>query len=349
MKHTLSLLATLLLASLTALHAAEPFPLLDAALLDPAAFAERIGSAPESLVQGDTETAKLGPKAVVWCKQVKPHWKGITYGAGREAGVRHLRIGFTQAVPVSSVLVGGGGSLSVLKADAPYPGDLADDSQWLPAQRLVNGAESNAEVAGGAYGLWVLPPGTSTRALRFSHTPAPGDRETAIHLAGVWLLPDRLGNVAPQALVQSRARDDVSMKLVDESHNRTWQTWENAENGAPLPVSAEHPEIVTLTWPKSVTLTGVCLLWTGFAACEIDAFTGADDANVREASEGSWVRVGSGRGLQTWYPSQLGPNWIPFDREVSTRALAYPHDRTCRGGTSTSGGQDQRRTPRVAR
>ena len=301
--------------------AAEPFPPLDATLLDPATFAERIGSAPESLVQGDAQTAKLGPKAVVWCKQAKPHWQGVKFGAGLDAGARHLRIGFTQSIPVGSVLVGGGGSLSVLKPGAKYPGDLADDSQWLPALRLVNGAESNAEVASGHYGLWVLPTGTSTRALRFSHTPAAGDRETAGQLAGVWLLPDRLGNVAPQALVQSRGRDDVSIRLVDESHNGTWGTWENAENGAPLPVSAEHPEIVTLTWPKPVTLSGVCLLWPGFDACEIDAFTGADDANVREAPAESWTRVGTGRKLETWYPSQLGPNWIALDREVSTRAL----------------------------
>jgi hypothetical protein len=305
----------------TASFAAEPFPPLDASLLDPATFAERIGSAPEPAALGDSEIAKLGPKAVVWCKQAKPHWKGIKFGAGPEAGLRHLRIGFTQRVPAGSVLVGGGGALSVLRAEAPYPGDLADDSQWLPARRLINGVESNAEVASGDYGLWVLPPGTATRALRFSHAPAAGDPEAAGHLAGVWLLPDRWGNVAPQALVQSRARDDVSMKLVDESHNRTWQTWENAADGAPLPMSAEHPEIITLTWPKSVTLSGLCLLWTGFAACEIDAFTGPDDANVREAPEGSWVRAGLGRNLETWYPSQLGPNWIAFDREVSTRAL----------------------------
>ena len=130
-----------------ATFAAEPFPPLDASLLDPATFAERIGSAPESAALGDNEIAKLGPKAVVWCRQAKPHWKGIKFGAGTEAGLRHLRIGFTQRVPAGSVLVGGGGALSVLKAEAPYPGDLADDSQWLPAQRLVNGVESNAEVA----------------------------------------------------------------------------------------------------------------------------------------------------------------------------------------------------------
>ena len=121
----LTFLTALLLTPLAALHAAEPFPTLDSSLLDPATFAERVGNAPESLVQGDAETAKLGPKAVVWCKQTKPHWKGVTYGAGRAVGARHLRIGFTQAVPVGSVLVGGGGALSVLKAGAAYSGDLS--------------------------------------------------------------------------------------------------------------------------------------------------------------------------------------------------------------------------------
>jgi hypothetical protein len=313
------LLHVLLLVSPAALHAAEPFPALDATLLDSDTFAERVGTAPEAPVK-DAAIEKFGPWSVVWTKQLRPHWKGITYGRSRETGVRHVRIGFTQAVPVGSVLVGGGGALSVLKADVPYPGDLADDSQWLPAHRLVNGEESTAEVASGAYGVWVLPPGTSTRALRFSHTPTPVDRETSGTLSGCWLLPERLGNMAPQALVQSRARDDVSMRLVDELHN-SWRTWENAEEGVPLRVSAEHPETVTLTWPKSVSLSGVCLLWTGIGACEIDAFTGDDEANVREASDASWVGVGSGRNLKTWYPSQLGPNWIPFEREIKTRAL----------------------------
>ncbi|TWU08492.1 NHL repeat-containing protein [Stieleria varia] len=299
----------------------KDFSGLDADLLDPATFAQCIAGQSESLIQDDRETAQLGPQAVVWCRQSKPHWRGVAFGAGRESGTRHLRIGFTQPIPVGSVLVGGGGSLSVLKPDAMYPGDLEDDSQWVAAQRLVGDLESNAEVTDGDYGWWVLPPKTSTRALRFSHTPSPGDREMTGKLAGVWLLPNRLGNVAPQALVQSRARDDASMKIVDESHNRTWQTWENAEQGVPLPVSSEHPEFITLTWPSPVRLSSLCLLWPGFSECEIDAFIGTDEANVREATDASWVPVGIGRDLQSWYPSQLGPNWIALDREINTRAL----------------------------
>ncbi|WP_404308636.1 NHL repeat-containing protein [Neorhodopirellula lusitana] len=299
----------------------DAFPAMKASLLDRLVFADQIGRSPEVRIHGDSQAARLGPKAVVWCKNSTPHWKGVTFGEGRAPGTRYLRIGFTEAVPVGSVLVGGGGSLSVLKTDATYPGDLADDSQWLAAKRLVNGVESEVEVGVGDYGLWVLPPGTSTAAMRFSHTPAAGDPKLAGQLAAVWPLPDRLGNVAPQAFVQTRARDDVSEKIVDESHNHTWQAWENAEDGAPLPISAEHPEVVTLTWPKPVKISGVCTLWTGFSECQIDAFTGADDDNVRDASEASWTHVGSGRDLQAWYPSQLGPNWITMDREVTTRAL----------------------------
>ena len=107
-------------------------------------------------------------------------------------------------------------------------------------------------------------------------------------LGGVWLMNERMGNIAPQALVQSRARDDVSAKLVDESNNRMWQAWDNGENGVALPISAEHPETVMLTWPKAVKMRNVCLLWTGFQSCEIDAFTGADDVSIREASAASW-------------------------------------------------------------
>ncbi len=286
---------------------------IEAALLDQSAFVQ--------WVAGKEAPMPDSPKSVVWTQKDIPDWRGAKFGSGREIGVRHLRIAFNRPVTVGSVLVSGGGSLSVLKATASYPGDLADDSQWLPAERLMDGAATQAEVLEGNYGLWVLPPGTVTRALRFSHRPAAGDREMTGVLGGVWLMSERMGNVAPQSLVQSRSRDDVSAKLVDESINRTWQTWENAEEGAPLPISAEHPEIVTLTWPKPVKLNSTCLLWTGFESCEIDAFTGADDSNVREAAESNWMNVGTGKGMETYYPLQLGPNWITFNQPVVTRAL----------------------------
>ena len=110
-------------------------------------------------------------------------------------------------------------------------------------------------------------------------------------LGGLWISEQRLANVAPQALVRSQARDDVSAKLVDESNNRQWQTWDNGEKGAALPISGEHPEFITLTWPKAVPLSGICLLWTGFSAVEVEAFSGSASEVVNEAADSKWERV----------------------------------------------------------
>ena len=176
MKPTLTLLTALLLAPLTALHAAVPIERSSLAPveLDADAFVQwRNG--PTTPISA--EQAKNGPASVVWTARTDPSLNGVRFGEGREPGVRHLRIGFAKPVAIGSVLVRGGGTLSVLKADAAYPGDVADDKQWIAASRLKDGVESQAEVGSGSYGLWLLPAGTTTRALRFTHSPAAGDRE----------------------------------------------------------------------------------------------------------------------------------------------------------------------------
>ncbi len=58
------------------------------------------------------------------------------------------------------MLVRGGGALSVLKPDAAYPGNLADDSQWIAAERIVDGQVSADEVDREGLVLWTLPAGT---------------------------------------------------------------------------------------------------------------------------------------------------------------------------------------------
>ncbi len=318
MKKFLLALACAAAVSAQAQLPALTFPPLGGSALDKASFTQWAGGQETPIAES---AAKGGPGAVVWTAKSKPDWQGVKFGEGRAAGVRHLRIGFTESITVGSVLVRGGGVLSVLKPDAAYPGNMADDSHWLAAERLVEGAVSRKAVDNEGYALWVLPPGTKTRALRFSHAPAPGDREMAGWLGGVWLLEQRFGNVAPQALAQSVARDDVSAKLVDESNNRQWGTWDNGEKGAALPISSEHPEFVTLTWPKAVTLNGICLLWTGFSAVEVEAFTGNENENVREAADSNWQRVASKNDLDALYPMPLGSHWLAFEKTTSTRAL----------------------------
>lgn len=288
------------------------------AVLDAAVFAQWVDGVETPVAETD---AKGGPSAVVWTERTKPDFRGAKFGDGRAVGVRHLRIGCTENVTIGSVLVRGGGALSVLKNGAEYPGNLADDSRWISAERLVDGKATTDEVDNEGYALWLLPPDTTTRALRFTHSPQPGDREQSGWLGGVWLLEQRMGNVAPQALAQSVARDDASAKLVDETNNRTWDAWDNGENGAIVPVDAEHPEFIILTWPKAVTLDGLCLLWTGFAEADVEAFISGDAENVREAADSSWRRIVHRDDMETLYPLALGPQWISFEKTVSTRAV----------------------------
>ena len=314
-----AILAILLLVSPSLRAADTPiFQPAGGSSLDKAVFAQWVDGKESPIAE---DQAKDGPSTVVWTAKKRPDWRGVKFAQGRAGGVRYLRIGFTKNVVVGSVLVRGGGSLSVLKAGAAYPGDLAADSQWIPADRLLDGAVSRKEVGREDYAMWVLPTGTVTRALRFSHSPAAGDREMAGWLGGVWVNEERLGNVAPQGLVQSVARDDVSVKIVDESNNGTWGAWSNGEQGAAVPVSPEHPEIVTLTWPKAVRLSGVCLLWTGFSAVQIDAFIGGDNENVRQAANSKWRLAGERSDMSALYPMGLGANWVRFDKPVKTRAL----------------------------
>ena len=293
--------------------AALAAPSLDGALLDPATFAQSCA--------GKETPMGAAPQSVVWTRQAPPAYGGATYGANLELGARQLRLGFSQPVAVGSVWVSGGGALSVLRPDAPYPGNLADESQWIPAERLLNGGVSRAEVPHNSYAVWSLPPGTLTRALRFSHVAAVGDRELAGWLGGSWILPERLANVAPQAFVQSVARDDVSAKLVDESDNDGWKAWSNGEPGAPWVVSAEHPETILLTWPKPVKLSALGLLSIGFQSCEVAAFTGAEAADVREAAEPNWQRVASAGDMNVYYPLSLAAHKLDFGKEVVTRAV----------------------------
>lgn len=298
---------------------AEPdFVPVGGGALDPAAFAQWVDG--EEIII-DEGAAKDGPYSVVWTKGKKPDWRGVKFGEGLAGGERHLRIGFKKSTKVGSVMVRGGGALSVLKPGASYPGDLGDDSQWMAAERLVDGRVSQKEVDREEYAIWVLPAGTKTKALRFSHSPSLSSPEMVGWLGGVWMHEERLGNVAPQALVRSSARDDVSAKLVDAQNGNDLDTWDNGEQGAELVVSPDDPEIVTLTWSKPVDLNGICLLWTGFSAVEVEAFTGNPEEVVREAADSRWRRVGSRSGMDALYPLPLGTNWIPFEKPVRTRAV----------------------------
>ena len=78
--------------------------------LDPAAFAEWVDGA-EKPVVSLSKTGAL--QWVVFTSTTNAGSSGVTFGDSKTPGPRHLRIGFHAAVPVGSVMVKGGGRLSL--------------------------------------------------------------------------------------------------------------------------------------------------------------------------------------------------------------------------------------------
>ncbi len=282
--------------------------------LDLAAFAQWTDGAETPVALKD------GPRHVSWTQNSAPEWDGVRFGASNTPGVRHLRIAFKAPLAIGSVLVRAGGQLSVLKAAAPYPGNLADDAQWIPATRLKGGEVSRAEAGNEDYALWTLPPNTSTRALRFTHTAAPTDNTYAGWLGGIFVMSERMTNIAPQAVATTSARDEVAAKINNGSNDGTWGIWDNGAQGAALPV-AERPEWIILTWPRAVSLRGLNALWAGFGATDVQAYSGPADKHPREAGNADWKTIRTFDAIENQYPRALGPNWMDFGQTVTTRAI----------------------------
>lgn len=294
---------------------------LTVADLDPAAYTQ--------WVNGQDTPMPGNPTDVMWTTTTIPVWCGSTYGDSKQAGVRHIRIGFTAPRLVTTLLVRTGGQLSVLKPTVAYPGNLRDDNQWIPARRLRGRVSTVAEAGSEEYALWVLPPGTKTRALRFTHTAALTDTSYACQLGGIYMAEQRLMNIAPQAIVTASTRDDIASRINDTENNGTWAAWDNGEQGARLPVSAEHPATVMLRWPKAVTLSGLYSLNTGFSEVEVQAYTGSEKSDPRTAGDASWRTIRKYNKLQSLYPLLLSTQALPFPSPVTTRAIRLQITATC--------------------
>jgi hypothetical protein len=261
--------------------------------------------------------AKGGPKSVMWTSSSAGEWSGLNYGGSKVSGPRHLKIGFKKPVELGSVVVRGGGTLSVLKADAA--GKLDDESQWIPAQRLRNGASSHAEVEKAEIAVWTLAPGTSTRALRFSHVSSASDKDYAGWLGGAYVLRGRYADPAGQAMATASANEHHAAKIINGRHD-DWGYWDNSTESSVV-VTKDHPEWVLLTWTSEVPLRGLCALQAGFSQGEVQVYAGPADRHPRDAAAQDWKSVRTFDHVKNQYPRGFGVNWIDFGADVKTRAV----------------------------
>jgi len=303
---------------------------------DPAAFTDWFDGQEQPVTPGNGNDKNRQPQAIVWTTGSSPSHSGLAFGQSKSPGVRHLRIGLNSAVPAGAVLIRGGVRVSVLHPDAAYPGNLADDSQWIPAERIAGGKVStDAEGDRENYHLWTLPRTVSTRAVRFTHVAAVTDKEYAGWIGGAYLLPARLANVATQSAAAVSTNDRSAAKLVNEHIDPVWEQWANlparGEGERARIISPADPEWAILTWPADVKLRGIGVAFAGFADADVETYTGPADVHPREADAGSWKRLGKFADLKCGYPSTLPIDWLDFGADVTTRAIRVRMTRAMSG------------------
>ena len=288
--------------------------------LDQAAFVQWVDGAEKPLLNNAGEPRSV--ETTIWTTTFHFLYPTLIYGDSKKPGLRYLRIGFKRPVSIGSVLVHGGGQLSVLKTGAAYPGNLDDDSQWIPAQRLEGGLVTTDEVGSDQDALWVLPSVTSTRALRFTHLARASDHSYGGVFNGAYLLSKRTDNLDPHAVATYKYTSQYPLLLNDEKDNG-WSSWSNIAVGeADRPKTiAEDPEWVMLTWQAPVTINGLASLGTGFSAADVQIYTGPAGEVPSLASTSEWKTVQSVSGWKSFYPQILQVHWIDLGGPVTTRAI----------------------------
>jgi hypothetical protein len=244
------------------------------------------------------------------------------YGVSNQPGIRHLRIGFHSPIAIGSILARASDQLSVLRPGAPYPGNMADDSQWIPAQRILNHQTSTAEAGPNDYALWALPSVTQTRALRLTHAAGLTDSSYGGTLGGVYLLSGRFANLAPQGKVETSSNPSAAPSLIDEKYSLS-KPWDNGPEFTQA-ITPTHPEWIVLSWPHAISLNGLAALDAGFSTADVEVFTGPQDASLQEASEADWHPMDpmdQPWKLHNQFLLPLGVDWFDFGKTIKTRAI----------------------------
>jgi hypothetical protein len=228
-----------------------------------------------------------------------------------DASVRYLRLAFTAPLAVGT-LVGGGGEVSYLKPGAAYPGDVADNTQWVPVP-----------VPAGQAGLRVLPfpAGVTTRAIRFTfhEPPAPGTK-TRSGFGGLLVLAARLHNLTPEAEAYASSAPTGAANLVESTRVQnliTGGTWSAAPKED---ISPAHPEWVILTWPQAKTFTGIGFLNAFAKTLVVEALNTDVAGHPAAAPNSAWSAAGTLAWPVWWRPAYTDA-YVKFAKPVTTRAL----------------------------
>ena len=262
-----------------------------------------------------------GGTRVLWTDKSAPSAGELEFAADRKLGPRHLMLVFKQDVPVGTVLMRGNTRLSVLRPGIRGQANPADESHWIPGERLDGSAVTQGQPADGdALVAWVLPPRTSTRAIRLTHEPDVTAQTFAGRVGGLYVIGDRLANVAPQGRVRVSANMKDAQLLTDGRHNG-WKGWSNEPADGATEVSEGQPQWVRIDFPEAVQLRAVGGLTMGAAAVRVEAVPASAGSAAGELEDDDWQTVQSYDGLHDHYPAGLSPSLMDFGGQGRVEAV----------------------------
>jgi len=276
----------------------------------------------------DTEKLKQSLGLVEMHSRTEGWWRAWSAGragagANRHRGDNpgpetfHYRIAFKQPVSVGSVLCTNQ-SLSVLKDDAPYPGDAAVPEHWesIPIPPLQRGVK-----------IAPLPRGVKTRAVLVSDRLKGG-------VSKAWplrLYKCRLFNIAHAASVAAKSeyqaptnRGGGLYRAANVVRGRgAWLSTgvDDFGNVRGDFISDVQPTWYALAWDRPQSVVGIFSV-DNFVTVQFETYRGPTKANPLVGREQEWRRLKSdARAVQELFVRSDHGRWSAFGEPVELRGL----------------------------
>ncbi|MCL2701232.1 MAG: hypothetical protein FWE88_06015 [Phycisphaerae bacterium] len=263
-----------------------------------------------------------------------------------KSGRRHLMLAFDKPVPIGSVILpvamdpGVKVTLSVPKADAPYPPNPGDSRLWVPFEVQP---EKPWDVA-------VAPKDCVARALRVTFTRGDDDLFTDSEESAADEYSTDFSGSSEDGLEFTTDKPSVDLagdiwagkleglKIVGRRFENVARSAKITVNSGQIgpdgvwdaqrtnPVTRRDPGIYCMTWDQPQTLRGLAIKELDGLRAEIDVFTGEGDPDL--AADNGWQHVRSyTQPLRSLYMGRANPNaryvdgYVDFGAEIATRAV----------------------------
>ncbi len=237
---------------------------------------------------------------------------GSWYTEKPDIYVKYLRLAFNTPQPVGTIITPQNVTISALKPDAVYPGNTANDTDWIPINNAIMPKEKPYYFAVPQVGMYVYtaPANLTTRALQFTFVGRKDENITRPFvgaLSGALITSRRFTNILTGATLSASSGQVSSIG-----------TWNAALDNEP--VTTTTPTVLTAVWPEAKTFRGMAFLNFFAKRAEIDIFTGADTDDPAKAPETVWQKIGEVTPAIRWRTS-YSDDYFDAGKDVTTRAF----------------------------